>query len=202
MIELLENPRRPPKKWMRDCVRGASRSARNPGAVCGALWYHKMSASERRAALRREGKDEAEMLENADPAGTLLALAIGAVVVFAAAWAMKKENAPAVAEIPCATFAELTAFEQAKGYHLWYVEAQPVATWTAAKSEFTTDPMARAFSKLDCGFYRFAQGAWSPDTATNAELAAFRGGTVSLAPVLPTLEHPIHAFLPARLHRT
>ncbi len=52
-----ENPNRPPKQWMRDCVRGASKSARNPGAVCGALWYHKMSPAQRRAALRREGKD-------------------------------------------------------------------------------------------------------------------------------------------------
>jgi len=51
-----ENPRRPPKQWMRDCVAGASKSARNPGAVCGALWYHKMSPAQRRAALRKEGK--------------------------------------------------------------------------------------------------------------------------------------------------
>lgn len=51
------NPRRkskrPPKKWMRDCVRGASESAVDPGAACGALWYHKMSASQRKAAKRR-----------------------------------------------------------------------------------------------------------------------------------------------------
>ena len=51
------NPRRPPKKWMRDCVRGAKRSgARDPGAVCGAQWYHKTSAKKKRAALRRERK--------------------------------------------------------------------------------------------------------------------------------------------------
>ena len=54
------NPRRPPKKWMRDCVRGASRSARNPGAACGALWYHKMSPSAKRAALARERRELAE----------------------------------------------------------------------------------------------------------------------------------------------
>lgn len=51
------NPRRPPKKWMRDCIRGAKRSgARDPGAVCGAQWYHKTSAKKKRAALRRERK--------------------------------------------------------------------------------------------------------------------------------------------------
>lgn len=50
-----ENPRRPPKKWMRDCIRGVKESgtAKNPGAVCGALWYHKMSPSQRHEALRR-----------------------------------------------------------------------------------------------------------------------------------------------------
>lgn len=62
-----QNPRRPPKKWFRDCVRGAKhrarstgRRARDPAAVCGALWYRKMTEAERRAAVRREHK----MLEN------------------------------------------------------------------------------------------------------------------------------------------
>ncbi len=55
----LDNPRRPPKLWMKHCVAGvkAGGSAADPGAVCGALWYKKMSPSQRRAALRREGKD-------------------------------------------------------------------------------------------------------------------------------------------------
>lgn len=59
-----DNPRRPPKKWFRDCVRGVEASrrrarrtgrrvARDPRAVCGAQWQ-KMSESERRAAVRRE----------------------------------------------------------------------------------------------------------------------------------------------------
>lgn len=47
-------PRRPPKKWMRDCVRGARKSADDPGAACGALWYHKMSPAQRAKALRKE----------------------------------------------------------------------------------------------------------------------------------------------------
>lgn len=52
------NPRRPPKQWMRDCVAGASESATDPGAVCGALWYRKMSPAAKRAALAREGRGE------------------------------------------------------------------------------------------------------------------------------------------------
>lgn len=50
------NPNRPPKQWMRDCVKGASKNADDPGAVCGALWYHKMSPAQKRAALAKEGK--------------------------------------------------------------------------------------------------------------------------------------------------
>lgn len=53
-----DNPRRPPKQWMRDCVAGASESAADPGAVCGALWYRKMSPAAKRAALAREGRGE------------------------------------------------------------------------------------------------------------------------------------------------
>lgn len=66
---------------MRDCVRGVeeSRSARDPGAVCGALWYHKMTEGQRRAALRAE---KPAALENPDGAGwglLLGAIALGAL---------------------------------------------------------------------------------------------------------------------------
>jgi len=84
---LEENPRRPPKKWMRHCVAGASRSSRDPGAVCGALWYHKMSASQRRAALAREGKLE----ENA-PGNLLVPLLIGGAVLAGVLWWAKKSK--------------------------------------------------------------------------------------------------------------
>jgi hypothetical protein len=59
-------PRRPPSKWMKDCVRGVKRKSRrsrksrkrvtNPQAVCGALWYHKMDDAGRKAALKRHEK--------------------------------------------------------------------------------------------------------------------------------------------------
>ncbi len=56
---------RPPKKWFGDCVKGVRKSgrksgrpARDPQSICGALWYRKMSASGRQAALAREGKRE------------------------------------------------------------------------------------------------------------------------------------------------
>lgn len=90
-----ENPRRPPKQWMRHCVAGASASSRDPGAVCGALWYHKMSAKQRRAALRREGKLE----ENA--AGSILVPVLigGAVVGALLLWA-RSGSASASAPLP------------------------------------------------------------------------------------------------------
>lgn len=47
--------KRPPKKWMRACVKGvkAGGSAKDPGAVCGAQWYKKMSPKQRKAAKKR-----------------------------------------------------------------------------------------------------------------------------------------------------
>lgn len=51
---MMANPGRPPKQWMEDCIEGASDSADNPGAVCGSLWYHKMTPEQQKAALKRE----------------------------------------------------------------------------------------------------------------------------------------------------
>jgi hypothetical protein len=88
------NPRRPPKKWMRDCVRGAGRSSRDPGAVCGALWYHKMSPSSKRAALARERKELAE-----NPSSGLWLLG-GLVVGGAALYFLTREKPAAAATGP------------------------------------------------------------------------------------------------------
>jgi hypothetical protein len=72
-----DNPRRPPRLWMRDCVRGVrdSGSARDPGAVCGALWYRKMDAGQRRAALAREG-----VMDNPLSSGATAAIAVAAAL--------------------------------------------------------------------------------------------------------------------------
>jgi len=53
--------RRPPKGWIDHCInavkaagkRGLRRAARDPGAICGAQWYHHMTPSQKRAAKRR-----------------------------------------------------------------------------------------------------------------------------------------------------
>lgn len=54
--DLVSNPGRPPKRWMKKCVRSVeeSGSAADPGAVCGSLWHHKMSPAKKRAALAKE----------------------------------------------------------------------------------------------------------------------------------------------------
>lgn len=194
---MLENPGRPPKQWMRDCVRGASRSARDPGAVCGSLWYHKMSESERRRALSREGR----ALENramprtesvdTSPAGTLLAVGIGAVVIFGLFWAMKKDDTESTTppKLGCASYDDLTKFSQATGYHVFFVENQPVATWKPPRPEVASDPLARPWSAIECSFYRYSEGVWVPDLFTNDQLDAWRkGGKVVLS------GHPLKAF--------
>lgn len=50
-------PRRPPKKWFRDCegkVARKSPRATDPAAICGALWNKKMSTAAKRSALSKE----------------------------------------------------------------------------------------------------------------------------------------------------
>lgn len=104
------NPRRPPKKWMRDCVAGASKSARDPGAVCGALWYHKMSPAQRRAALQKEGKDDAAALANPSTgatiawvAGTVAVLGIGYLLLRPKPAAASTAQQPALPPVPNTT---------------------------------------------------------------------------------------------------
>ena len=104
--EMSANPRRPPKQWMRDCVAGASKSARNPGAVCGALWYHKMSPAQRRAALRREGKDAAALANPSTGAtiawvaGTVAVLGIGYLLLRPKPAAASTAQQPALPPVP------------------------------------------------------------------------------------------------------
>lgn len=49
-------PKRPPKRWMRSCISQvkAKGGVRNPGAVCGSVWYQKMTESQRKATTRKE----------------------------------------------------------------------------------------------------------------------------------------------------
>ena len=58
MTYLWINPKNPPKKWWDDCVSGVkkSSSAYDPQSVCGALWYKKMSPTQKRAATRKAEK--------------------------------------------------------------------------------------------------------------------------------------------------
>jgi hypothetical protein len=90
------NPNRPPKQWMRHCTAGAS-NARDPGAVCGALWYHKMSASQRRAALAREGKGE---LAANPSAGATVAWVVGALAVAGVGYLLLKPKTAAATQPP------------------------------------------------------------------------------------------------------
>lgn len=88
------NPRRPPKKWWRDCVRGVeeSGSAVDPESVCGALWYRKMSESQRRAATRRSEK---RLLANQNEGETMLIAGGVIALIGLLLWRAGKKKAPA-----------------------------------------------------------------------------------------------------------
>ena len=47
-------PKRPTKKWFRNCVRGVKKSGSSydPESVCGSLWHHKLSASAKRKIVK------------------------------------------------------------------------------------------------------------------------------------------------------
>ncbi|MDD3474343.1 MAG: hypothetical protein PHP08_00385 [Candidatus Dojkabacteria bacterium] len=49
-------PKRPPKRWMRSCINQVKKKGkvRDPGAVCGSVWYRKMTPSQRRATTKKE----------------------------------------------------------------------------------------------------------------------------------------------------
>jgi len=50
---------RPPRKWMKRCIAGVEKSGGSnpklggPGAICGSVWYHKLTPK-KRAEVRRE----------------------------------------------------------------------------------------------------------------------------------------------------
>lgn len=48
-------PKRPPKKWMKDCTTGVEKSGSkvNSGAVCGDIWYNKKTQKERDLITKR-----------------------------------------------------------------------------------------------------------------------------------------------------
>lgn len=99
-----DNPGRPPKHWIRDCIKGvrAGGSAKDPGAVCGSLWHHKLSDSQRRAILKKE-RAMGGLVENphlhANPSGgTVLAVVAGLGVVGALAWLVLRK--PEEAKLP------------------------------------------------------------------------------------------------------
>lgn len=72
---LEENPKRPPKNWWDRCVQGVGKSgdAYSPQQVCGSLWYHKLSAAEKRRITREA---EGKLQENIDTTSALAGVGI------------------------------------------------------------------------------------------------------------------------------
>lgn len=57
---MTNNPKRPPSSWWDRCVQGVTKSGGidSPERVCGSLWYHKMSAADKRRIIRGEKLEE------------------------------------------------------------------------------------------------------------------------------------------------
>lgn len=93
------NPGRPPKKWFRRCVAGVSAHiADDPNAVCGSLWYNKMSPAQKRKAMREENPTgcascATALQPNPSTGTTLLLVAAGAIGLW---FLFKKEEKPKV----------------------------------------------------------------------------------------------------------
>ena len=53
-------PKLPPKRWWKSCIRGVEKSgyAKDPAAVCGSQWYHKMTTSQQRIAVIESEKSK------------------------------------------------------------------------------------------------------------------------------------------------
>ncbi len=141
------------------------------------------------------------MLENADPAATLLGIAIGAVVIFGVAWAMKSESSPSPStpkpsgqKPACPTYDDLAAFANQRDYHIWYVENQPVGTWKAPKPEYANDPKARAWGAAECNFFKWFGGVWLPDAETNQQYISWSENRALSGPRLAF--HPLAALMP------
>ncbi len=52
-------PKKPPRKWFRDCVKGVNKSkskVTNPEAVCGDIWWHKKTKKERNVIIKKMEK--------------------------------------------------------------------------------------------------------------------------------------------------
>lgn len=48
------SPRRPPKKWFYETLKEVE--SRDPKAIVGHIWYHKLSEKKRRQIIKRESK--------------------------------------------------------------------------------------------------------------------------------------------------
>ena len=154
MTTTQDNPGRPPKHWMRRCIKGvtAGKSAADPGAVCGSLWHHKLSGAQRREILKEErtmGGLVENPVENPMSTGGVLfvvgaVVAAGGLVYYLATREKKEEEKPATSftkpgggplvppptpSAPCVVDAgNLHVFAQSRGMLAVYLPACPPAT--------------------------------------------------------------------------
>lgn len=90
---------------------------------------------------------------------------------------------------PTGDMTEIESFAKASGYNIWCVEKQAVSTWQPAKGTYTSDPKARAYSQLDCSFYKWTGTNWAVDEGTNTDLKNWRAQFIGVS------GHPVSAFV-------
>lgn len=127
----------------------------------------------------------ASFSENADPAGTLLAIAIGAAIIFGAAWSMKSD----VPEAPCPSFDQLGKFAVEKGYKLYYVGREVATAPPATPPKPGYEKSAITFFEATCTFYWYNGTAWVRDDERHEEFDAWRKPAAALK------GHPVRTFV-------
>ncbi len=88
---------------------------------------------------------------------------------------------------PTGNETEAESFAKASGYTVWCVENQAVSTWKPPKVEYSSDSKARAYSQVDCSFYKWEGTSWVKDEGANADLQNWRAQFVGR-------RHPVSAF--------
>lgn len=100
---------------------------------------------------------------------------VAAVAAAGLAWLVlrKDGSSGAAPKGPCASVEQLGDFAKVLKYKLWYVEQQAVSTWKTASAEYTSAASNRAYSAVNCSFYKWTGESWVVDASTNAELSSY-----------------------------
>lgn len=169
-LALIEpNPRRPPRGWFRRCMKGVEKSgARNPNAVCGSVWYHKLSQADRNRITR-----ESEYGENPKVSDNGLALTVVAAGAAATLLWFLTRPAKASAGPDCPAGSDIIAYANSRGMAVTLFGGLPTSAPPAGYNAATA-AAERIYNTQDCTFYKWqsfdgSKNAWAKDTKLTTE---------------------------------